>query len=91
VSAGLLSSSDLKDPEGRPLQYAATEESYTLKPLEHGKPAPGAVVPSPVAPLPAPRVSGRQAAVQRPGTRFTSGTRSGGPHDDHGQKFHVTW
>ena len=42
VSAGLLSSSDLKDPEGRPLQYAATEESYTLKPLEHGKPAPGA-------------------------------------------------
>src|SRR4051812_46633339 len=42
VSAGLLSSSDLEDPEGRPLQYAAMEESYTLKPLEHGKPVPGA-------------------------------------------------
>src|SRR3954465_14703994 len=42
VSAGLLASSDLKDPEGRPLQYAATEESYTLKPLENGKPVPGA-------------------------------------------------
>ncbi|HET9209983.1 MAG TPA: hypothetical protein VFR03_06280, partial [Thermoanaerobaculia bacterium] len=42
VTAGLLSSSDLKDPEGRPLQYAATEESYTLQPLEHGRPVPGA-------------------------------------------------
>ena len=26
----------------RALQYAATEESYTLKPLENGKPVPGA-------------------------------------------------
>jgi hypothetical protein len=42
VSAGLLSSSDLKDPEGRPLHYAAAEESYTLRPLEHGRPVPGA-------------------------------------------------
>lgn len=42
VGAGLLSSSDLKDPDGRPLQYAATEESYTLQSLEHGKPVPGA-------------------------------------------------
>ncbi|HEY4593567.1 MAG TPA: DUF4388 domain-containing protein [Thermoanaerobaculia bacterium] len=41
VGAGLLASSDLKDPEGRPLQYVATEESYTLKPLENGKPVPG--------------------------------------------------
>jgi Domain of unknown function (DUF4388) len=42
VAAGLLSSSDLKDPEGRTLLYTAAEESYTLKPLEHGKPVPGA-------------------------------------------------
>lgn len=42
VTAGLLSSSDLKDPEGRPLRYAATEESYMLQPLEHGRPVPGA-------------------------------------------------
>ena len=42
VSAGLLASSDLKDPEGRPLDYTAAEESYTLSPLEHGKPLPGA-------------------------------------------------
>ena len=42
VGAGLLSSSDLQDPEGRPLQYAAAEESYTLKPMENGKPVPGA-------------------------------------------------
>jgi hypothetical protein len=43
VAAGLLSPADLEDPEGRPLQYAASEESYTLQPLEHGKPVPGAV------------------------------------------------
>jgi hypothetical protein len=42
VSAGLLSSSDLEDSEGRPLHYAATEESYTLRPLENGRPVPGA-------------------------------------------------
>ena len=41
VAAGLLSSADLKDPEGRPLQYVAGEESYTLQPLEHGRPVPG--------------------------------------------------
>jgi hypothetical protein len=43
VAAGLLSPADLEDPEGRPLQYAAGEESYTLQPLERGKPVPGAV------------------------------------------------
>ena len=42
MSAGLLASSDLKDPEGRPLDYTAAEESYTLSPLEHGKPVAGA-------------------------------------------------
>lgn len=42
VSAGLLSSADLADPEGRPLRYAATEESYALQPLENGQPVPGA-------------------------------------------------
>jgi hypothetical protein len=41
VAAGLLSSADLKDPEGRPLQYVAGEESYTLQPLERGRPVPG--------------------------------------------------
>jgi hypothetical protein len=41
VAAGLLSSADLKDPEGRPLQYVAGEESYTLQPLEGGRPVPG--------------------------------------------------
>jgi hypothetical protein len=42
VTAGLLSPADLRDPEGRPLQYAASEESYTLQPLERGRPVPGA-------------------------------------------------
>jgi hypothetical protein len=42
VAAGLLSPADLRDPEGRPLQYAASEESYTLQPLERGRPLPGA-------------------------------------------------
>jgi hypothetical protein len=41
VAAGLLSSADLNDPEGRPLQYVAGEESYTLQPLEHGRPVQG--------------------------------------------------
>jgi hypothetical protein len=41
VAAGLLASADLKDPEGRPLQYVAGEESYTLQPLERGRPVPG--------------------------------------------------
>ena len=42
VAAGLLSSDDLQDPEGRPLRYAAAEESYTLQPLAGGKPVPDA-------------------------------------------------
>jgi hypothetical protein len=42
VAAGLLSSADLEDPEGRPLRYAAAEDSYTLTPLESGRPVPGA-------------------------------------------------
>jgi hypothetical protein len=41
VKAALLSPADLKDPEGRPLRYTAGEESYTLQPLEGGKPVPG--------------------------------------------------
>ncbi|HEV7506345.1 MAG TPA: DUF4388 domain-containing protein [Thermoanaerobaculia bacterium] len=41
VRASLLSSADLKDPEGHPLHYAASEESYTLQPLEGGKPVSG--------------------------------------------------
>ncbi len=41
VDARLLSPADLEDPEGRPLQYAAGEESYTLRPLERGRPVPG--------------------------------------------------
>jgi len=41
VKAALLSPADLKDPEGRPLRYTAGEESYTLQPMEGGKPAPG--------------------------------------------------
>ena len=42
VAARLLSPADLEDPEGRPLQYAASEESYTLRPLERSKPLQGA-------------------------------------------------
>jgi hypothetical protein len=42
VIARLLSPADLKDPEGRPLQYAASEESYTLQPLEGARPVHGA-------------------------------------------------
>jgi hypothetical protein len=41
VKAALLSPADLKDPEGRPLRYTAGEESYTLQPLEGGKPVHG--------------------------------------------------
>lgn len=41
ANAGLLSPADLKDAEAHPLLYAASEESYTLQPLEHGKPVPG--------------------------------------------------
>ena len=39
VTARLLSPSDLRDPQGRPLRYTAQEESYALQPLEGGKPA----------------------------------------------------
>jgi hypothetical protein len=42
VTARLLSPADLEDPEGRPLQYAAGEESYTLQPMEHARPVAGA-------------------------------------------------
>jgi Domain of unknown function (DUF4388) len=42
VDAGLLSPADLRDPEGRPLRYAAQEESYSLQPVEGGRPVPGA-------------------------------------------------
>jgi hypothetical protein len=44
VQAGLLSPADLTDPEGHPLRYAASEESYTLQPVDRGKrgsPVPG--------------------------------------------------
>ncbi len=40
VAAGMLSPEDLRDPQGRPLQYEASEESYTLEPVEDGKPVP---------------------------------------------------
>lgn len=39
---GLLDSSDLRDPQGNPLRYAAGDESYTLHPLQGGQPIPGA-------------------------------------------------
>ena len=42
VAAGLLSPADLKDSEGHRILYTAGEESYTLDPLERGKPVPGA-------------------------------------------------
>jgi uncharacterized protein DUF4388 len=42
VAAGLLSPKDLKDSEGHGLLYLASEESYTLDPLEGRKPVPGA-------------------------------------------------
>ncbi len=41
VQAALLSPADLKDPEGHPLRYTANEESYTLQPMDGGKPVPG--------------------------------------------------
>lgn len=39
--AGFLSALDLRDPQGRDLQYQKTEESYTLQPMENGKPVEG--------------------------------------------------
>lgn len=41
VEAGFLSPGDLADPQGRPFQYSATEESYTLHPLVEGEPLSG--------------------------------------------------
>lgn len=38
VEAGFLAPDDLKDPQGNPFQYSATEESYTLQPMKAGKP-----------------------------------------------------
>jgi hypothetical protein len=42
VAAGLLSAGDLADSEGHRLLYEPSEESYTLDPLERGRPVPGA-------------------------------------------------
>jgi hypothetical protein len=42
VQAGYLSPRDLVDPDGHPLQYSVTEESYTLQPTKAGKPVAGA-------------------------------------------------
>src|SRR5918999_4840367 len=42
VAAGLLSADDLEDSEGHRLLYAASEESYTLDPVERGRPVSGA-------------------------------------------------
>jgi hypothetical protein len=41
VQAALLSPADLTDPEGHRLSYSASEESYTLQPMDGGKPVPG--------------------------------------------------
>ncbi|MFL6199487.1 MAG: DUF4388 domain-containing protein [Thermoanaerobaculia bacterium] len=41
VEAGFLSPRDLADPQGRPFQYSATEESYTLRPVADGEAVPG--------------------------------------------------
>jgi hypothetical protein len=41
VQARLLSPADLTDPEGHPLRYTASEESYSLQPLERGRSVPG--------------------------------------------------
>ena len=41
VQAALLSPADLTDPEGHRLRYTAGEESYTLEPMDGGKPVPG--------------------------------------------------
>jgi DNA-binding MarR family transcriptional regulator len=42
IAAGLLSPEDREDSEGHRLLYAASEDSYTLDPVERGKPVPGA-------------------------------------------------
>jgi hypothetical protein len=42
VEAGLLTRADLRDPRGLTLRYEPGEESYTLQPMEAGKPVAGA-------------------------------------------------
>lgn len=42
VQAGLLTRADLRDPQGYPIRYEPGEESYTLQPMEGGKPVAGA-------------------------------------------------
>lgn len=42
VQAGLLDRSDLRDPQGLPLRYEPGEESYTLQPMDAGRPVAGA-------------------------------------------------
>jgi hypothetical protein len=41
AALGLLSAQDLRDTQGRALQYSPGEESYTIQPLEKGGPVPG--------------------------------------------------
>jgi hypothetical protein len=41
ATLGLLSPQDLRDSQGRTLQYVPAEESYTIQPLEGGRPVPG--------------------------------------------------
>jgi len=40
--AGLLAGGDLNDPQGHAFRYTATEESYSIEPLEGGQPLAGA-------------------------------------------------
>ena len=42
VGSGLLDRADLRDPQGRPFRYEPGEESYTLQPMDAGKPVAGA-------------------------------------------------
>ena len=41
VGSGLLDRADLHDPQGRPFRYEPGDESYTLQPLDAGKPVAG--------------------------------------------------
>ena len=41
VKAGLLDRADLRDPQGLPLRYEPGEESYTLQPMDAGRPVAG--------------------------------------------------
>jgi hypothetical protein len=41
VGSGLLDRADLRDPQGMPLRYEPGEESYTLQPMDAGKPLAG--------------------------------------------------